>query len=152
MFQNNGEHLLWSHLLEVYKDDSIHELRRTKLTKGHMYLNSYSKMNVKLAAQVPLQYYAFSKLDLRIQYNHLIVSTCGTWYFHILPFMSYMLSYLPLQLIGLTWKCENNLIFILQTMSSSVAKVLKTFGSEDAQETAKFIELVDSFFDCFNTR
>ena len=39
-----------------------------------------------------------------------------------------------------------------QVMSSLVSKVMLAYSPPDTHETAKFIELVDKFFDCFNTR
>ncbi|XP_050399250.1 uncharacterized protein LOC126816608 isoform X3 [Patella vulgata] len=49
---NDGKHLLWSHVRQVFIEDSKSELRRTKLTPAHVDLNSYSVMKVNLAAQV----------------------------------------------------------------------------------------------------
>ena len=40
----------------------------------------------------------------------------------------------------------------LQVLSHSVGSVMDTFGPEEAKETAKFILLMDKFFDCLNTR
>ena len=39
-----------------------------------------------------------------------------------------------------------------QVLSHSVGSVMQTFGAEDCQETAKFILLMDKFFDCLNSR
>ena len=39
-----------------------------------------------------------------------------------------------------------------QVLSASVAAVLKSFGQPKATATAKFCEMVDSFFDCLNVR
>ena len=39
-----------------------------------------------------------------------------------------------------------------QVMSSSVSKVMLAYSPLEAHETARFIGLVDKFFDCFNTR
>ena len=39
-----------------------------------------------------------------------------------------------------------------QVMSSSVSKVMLAYNPFEALETARFIGLVDKFFDCFNTR
>ena len=39
-----------------------------------------------------------------------------------------------------------------QVLSASVAAVLKSFGPAEAATTAKFCEMVDSFFDCMNVR
>ena len=39
-----------------------------------------------------------------------------------------------------------------QVLSASVAAVLKSFGPAGAAATAKFCEMVDSFFDCMNVR
>ncbi|KAK6181946.1 hypothetical protein SNE40_009722 [Patella caerulea] len=42
--------------------------------------------------------------------------------------------------------------FAAQVFSRSVGKVIEKFGGEEAQETAKFILLIDRFFDCLNVR
>ena len=50
---NDGSHLLWSHIADLFYEDlecGLHLLPR--LTYDHIRLNSYSVMNVKLAAQV----------------------------------------------------------------------------------------------------
>lgn len=50
---DDGKRLLWSHVKEFFYDDynnGVHFL--TKITYDHIHLTSYSKMNVKLAAQV----------------------------------------------------------------------------------------------------
>ncbi len=50
---NDGSHLLWSHIADLFYEDlecGLHLLPR--LTYNHIRLNSYSVMNVKLAAQV----------------------------------------------------------------------------------------------------
>ena len=39
-----------------------------------------------------------------------------------------------------------------EVLSSTMASVLKTFGPPDAAGTAKFCEMMDQFFDCFNVR
>ena len=39
-----------------------------------------------------------------------------------------------------------------QVLSSSVAKVLRAFGSPEAAATSKLCEMVDNFFDCLNVR
>ena len=50
---NNGFHLLWSHIAQMFHDDLLCGLQLfPKLTYDHIRLTSYSKMNVKLAAQV----------------------------------------------------------------------------------------------------
>ena len=50
---NNEKHLLWSHIVKCYLQDSHGKLRKLpKITRDHIYLNSYSKMRVNLAAQV----------------------------------------------------------------------------------------------------
>ena len=42
---------------------------------------------------------------------------------------------------------------MLQVLSHTVGSVMKTFGpDDDRKETAKFILLMDKFFDCLNTR
>ncbi|CAB4034941.1 Hypothetical predicted protein, partial [Paramuricea clavata] len=48
---NNGEHLLWKHIVDLYEDDRKNMVR-TKLTNEHVYLTSYSKMRVNLVTQV----------------------------------------------------------------------------------------------------
>ena len=50
---NDGSHLLWSHIADLFYEDlecGLHLLPR--LTYNHIKLNSYSVMNVKLAAQI----------------------------------------------------------------------------------------------------
>lgn len=37
-------------------------------------------------------------------------------------------------------------------LSESVSKALTLFGGDTAQETARFTELFDKFFDCVNVR
>lgn len=50
---NNGDHILWSHVKQMFYDDQNHSLHLLpKLTYDHIHLTSYSKMNVRLAAQV----------------------------------------------------------------------------------------------------
>ena len=50
---NDGMHLLWSHIREMFYDDINHGLHIfPKLTYDHINLTSYSKMNVRLAVQV----------------------------------------------------------------------------------------------------
>ena len=50
---NNGDQILWSHIKEMFYDDQNHSLHLLpKLTYDHIHLTSYSKMNVRLAAQV----------------------------------------------------------------------------------------------------
>ena len=39
-----------------------------------------------------------------------------------------------------------------QVLSSSMARVLQVYGPPDSKETAKFCEIMDSFFDCTNVR
>ena len=39
-----------------------------------------------------------------------------------------------------------------QVLSSTMASVLKKFGPPEAGGTAKFCEMMDKFFDCFNVR
>lgn len=40
----------------------------------------------------------------------------------------------------------------MQVLSNSVGRVMQCFGDRDCQETARFILLMDKFFDCANTR
>ena len=50
---NSGKHILWRHIADLYYEDlecGLHLL--PKLTNAHIQLNSYSVMNVRLAAQV----------------------------------------------------------------------------------------------------
>ena len=39
-----------------------------------------------------------------------------------------------------------------QVLSATMASVLKAFGPPDIAGTAKFCEMMDKFFDCFNVR
>ena len=50
--QNNDSEILWSHINDLYEDDSRRELRRTRLTAEHVHLTPQSIMRVYLAAQV----------------------------------------------------------------------------------------------------
>ena len=53
--QNNGSHILWTHVADVWKKDEKFEsmgLKRTKLTREHVELTPQSIMRVYLAAQV----------------------------------------------------------------------------------------------------
>ncbi|XP_014679242.1 PREDICTED: uncharacterized protein LOC106819095 isoform X2 [Priapulus caudatus] len=88
-FWNNGRHLLWKHIVDLYQQDTKIELHRTRLTCDHINLTPHSVMNVKLAAQV---------------------------------------------------------------LSYSVGTLLKASGRDDVLETAKFVLLMDRFFDCLNVR
>ncbi|XP_056007180.1 uncharacterized protein LOC125647649 [Ostrea edulis] len=49
---NNGRFILWSHVMDIYNDDTRGQLYRTKLTHDHVYLTPSSTMSVKLAVQV----------------------------------------------------------------------------------------------------
>ena len=50
---NNGKHLLWKHIVDLYEADRKNMVRTMpKLTNEHVYLTSYSKMRVNLATQV----------------------------------------------------------------------------------------------------
>ena len=42
--------------------------------------------------------------------------------------------------------------YATQVLSKTVAVALSTFGADDTKETAAFCTLMDSWFDCFNTR
>ena len=42
--------------------------------------------------------------------------------------------------------------YATQVLSKTVAVALSTFGADDTKETATFCTLMDSWFDCFNTR
>ena len=48
----DGQHLLWRHIVDLYRRDIDSVLRRTKLPADHIHLNPHSVMNVRLAAQV----------------------------------------------------------------------------------------------------
>lgn len=49
----NGKEILWAHIIEVYNIDSKNVTRKLpKLKFEHVYLDSYSRMRVKLATQV----------------------------------------------------------------------------------------------------
>ena len=50
--QNDGKEILWSHIARIFQEDSVRELRRTRLTAEHVYLTPQSVMRVYLAAQV----------------------------------------------------------------------------------------------------
>ena len=39
---------------------------------------------------------------------------------------------------------------MIQVLSETVSKALVRTGGEEAAETAKFVSLVDKFFDCLN--
>ena len=50
---NNGKHLLWQHVTQLYEADKKRQLRMLrKLRNDHIYLTGHSMMNVRLAAQV----------------------------------------------------------------------------------------------------
>ena len=50
---NNGLHILWSHISQLYYDDLDCGLKLVnKLTSDHINLTPYSVMRVRLAAQV----------------------------------------------------------------------------------------------------
>ena len=50
---NNGKHLLWQHVTQLYEADKKRQLRMLrKLRNDHIYLTGRSMMNVRLAAQV----------------------------------------------------------------------------------------------------
>jgi len=86
---NEGSYILWQHIVDLYHADLQNGLRRTKLTRDHVYLTPHSVMRVKLAAQV---------------------------------------------------------------LSRQVGLVMQQFGTPEAQETAKFLLLMDRFFDYLNSR
>ena len=87
----NGQDMVWDHIAATYNADLDRDLHQLpKLTVDHIYLNSFSKMKVRLAAQV---------------------------------------------------------------LSSTVATALRQHHlNGEAEETAKFCEMVNKFFDCLNTR
>ena len=58
LLQNNGKHLLWDHVVALYKEDASRALYRTELTEEHVYLTPHSVMRVNLADQVGLEIYA----------------------------------------------------------------------------------------------
>ena len=50
---NNDKYLLWSHISDIYNEDKQSGLHLLpKVTYEHIYLTSFSKMNVRMAAQV----------------------------------------------------------------------------------------------------
>ena len=50
---NKDKDMLWSHVIDCYKKDCSMQVRRLpKITQDHIYLTSFSKMRVNLAAQV----------------------------------------------------------------------------------------------------
>ena len=50
---NNGNYLLWNHILDIYNQDLENQLHLLpRLTAGHVHLTSYSVMRVNLAVQV----------------------------------------------------------------------------------------------------
>ena len=63
-----------------------------------------------------------------------------------------MLSKITLQHIQLTPYSVMTVRYASQVLSKTVAVAMRRFGGEDVTETAKFCEMMDSFFDCFNTR
>ena len=62
IFQNNGKQISWKHLIDLYESDQgkgsglsmVH-----KLKYEHLYLTSFSKMRVDLAAQVCYVFHYF---------------------------------------------------------------------------------------------
>lgn len=44
------------------------------------------------------------------------------------------------------------MFFTLQVLSESVSKALKLTGGMEATETARFVEMMDKFFDTMNVR
>lgn len=52
ILQNNDKDMIWPHICRVYQEEAGRQLRRTKLTAEHVYLNPQSIMRVYLAAQV----------------------------------------------------------------------------------------------------
>ena len=50
---NNGHYLIWEHIAKILHDELANGVKcTTKITPNHVQLNSFSCMNVKLAAQV----------------------------------------------------------------------------------------------------
>ena len=45
---------MWTHVHKVYDEDSVRELRKTKLTEADINITSFAKMKVNLAAQVTI--------------------------------------------------------------------------------------------------
>lgn len=45
-----------------------------------------------------------------------------------------------------------DLVYIVKVLSSSVSKALALSGDNSLIETARFIEMMDKFFDCMNVR
>ena len=54
--------------------------------------------------------------------------------------------------IYLNPRSKMNVSLAAQVLSQRVGRVLKDFGGPQVQETAKFVLLMDRFFDCMNTR
>ena len=44
--QNDGKEILWSHIARIFQEDSVRELRRTRLTEEHVYLTPQSVMHL----------------------------------------------------------------------------------------------------------
>ena len=71
---------------------------------------------------------SFSKMrvDLAAQVLHYLRDYCEIWYYLIL------------------------ILFLYFRFSVTVSKALEMTGGKDAQETAKFVGMLDKFFDCLN--
>lgn len=54
--------------------------------------------------------------------------------------------------INLTPYSTMTVRYAAQVLSNTMATVLKQFGQPDVQETAKFCDMMDGFFDCLNVR
>ncbi|KAK7112467.1 hypothetical protein V1264_011920 [Littorina saxatilis] len=54
--------------------------------------------------------------------------------------------------INLTPHSKMNVSLAAQVLSNRVGRVMQTYGKPEVQETAKFVLLMDRFFDCLNTR
>ena len=59
---------------------------------------------------------------------------------------------ITLQHINLTPYSVMTVRYAAQVLSSTVAVVLRRWGGQEASETSKFVNLMDSLFDCFNSR
>ena len=76
LLQINGKDISWQHLVKLYEEnagqstDTLDLVLLHKVKYDHVYLNSYSKMKVNLAAQVFTDCYAWSQYDIQILNQH----------------------------------------------------------------------------------
>ena len=74
---NSGFHLLWSHISNLYNENSNYGLKLvSKLTYEHISLSPYSVMNVRLAAQVLSDRVGSVLLSFRSQDSHGTANFC----------------------------------------------------------------------------